>query len=176
MKWFGLLIVCMIAGVAQGQSAKSPADSALGSRPGARLRAGALGPTTLDGVYTKGQAARGKNVYAGTCRSCHAPQSHTGETFETWWRGKQLSELFTFVSTKMPKNDPGSLAPEDVADVVAYLLEMNAMPAGKRELYPDADSLRRYRIELKSGSRLSALGSRPWAVSVSSPSLSACAR
>ena len=35
----------------------------------------------------------------------------------------------------MPKNDPGSLAPEDVADVVAYLLKMNAMPVGKDELY-----------------------------------------
>src|ERR671932_831940 len=99
------------------------------------------------------------NVYAGPCRSCHAPQSHTGETFERWWRGKQLSELFTFVATRMPKNDPGSLPPEDVADVVAYLLEINAMPPGKRELHPDADSLREYRIELKGHSRLSALGS-----------------
>ena len=43
--------------------------------------------------------------------------------------------FFTFVATKMPKNDPGSLAPEDVADVVAYLLQMNKMPTGKSELW-----------------------------------------
>jgi hypothetical protein len=49
----------------------------------------------------------------------------------------------------MPKNDPGSLAPEDAADVVAYLLQMNAIPAGKRELPPVADSLTPYRIEMK---------------------------
>jgi hypothetical protein len=49
----------------------------------------------------------------------------------------------------MPKNDPGTLAAEDAADVVAYLLKMNAMPVGKDELYPDADSLKKFRIETK---------------------------
>ncbi len=136
MKWSSVLIVCSIAGVARAQSTQRPTP-----------RAESREPTTMDGVYTTKQAVRGRDVYAGTCRSCHSPQSHTGETFETWWRGKQLSELFTFVRTQMPKNDPGSLAAEDVADVVAYLLEMNGMPAGKRELYPDADSLKQYRIE-----------------------------
>lgn len=107
------------------------------------------GPSTWAGVYTVEQAARGKDVYAGNCRSCHTPASHTGVMFATWWRGKRLSDLFTFVSTQMPKNDPGSLAPEDAADVVAYLLQINAMPPGKVELYPDADSLRRFRIEIR---------------------------
>ncbi len=49
----------------------------------------------------------------------------------------------------MPKNDPGSLAPEDVADVMAYLLKMNAMPVGPNELPADVDSLKQYRIEAK---------------------------
>jgi hypothetical protein len=94
-------------------------------------------------------------VYAGTCRSCHTPASHTGATFNKWWRGKQLSDLFLFVSTRMPKNDPGSLAPDDVADVMAYLLKMNAMPVGKEELPPDADSLKKIRIETKRSSATS---------------------
>ena len=135
MKYWGLLAVCTIAGAARAQSVQKP-------------KAGG-DTTTLSGVYTAAQAARGKNVYAGSCRSCHAPESHTGQTFETWWQGKKLSELFTFIATQMPKHDPGSLAREDVADVVAYLLEMNALPAGTRELSPHADSLNRYRIEVK---------------------------
>jgi hypothetical protein len=49
----------------------------------------------------------------------------------------------------MPKNDPGSLAPEDVADVMAYLLKMNAMPVGPAELPADVDSLKPIRIEPK---------------------------
>ncbi|HTI62786.1 MAG TPA: c-type cytochrome [Gemmatimonadaceae bacterium] len=107
------------------------------------------GLTTLSGVYTAEQASRGKDVYAGACRSCHTPVSHTGATFAKWWRGRQLSDLFGFISTNMPKNDPGSLAPEDVADVTAYLLKMNAMPVGPAELPPDIDSLKKVRIETK---------------------------
>ena len=140
MKWSSLLLAFTIASVARAQDAQKPTKPSAGRRE----------LTTLDSVYTAAQAARGRNVYAGNCRSCHSPESHTGTTFETWWRGKQLSELFTFVSTQMPKNDPGSLAAEDVADVVAYLLELNAMPVGRRELYAHADSLKHYRIELKS--------------------------
>jgi mono/diheme cytochrome c family protein len=107
------------------------------------------GPSTLSGVYTDEQASRGKDVYAANCKSCHAASTHTGETFAKWWRGKQLSDLFTFVSTRMPKNNPGSLADEDVADVMAYLLKMNAMPVGPGELPPDVDSLKKFRIEMR---------------------------
>ena len=65
------------------------------------------------------------------------------------------------VLNKMPKNDPGTLAPEDVADVVAYLLKMNTMPVGKEELYPDADSLKKFRIEVKPRSTSTAKGTKP---------------
>jgi hypothetical protein len=81
------------------------------------------------------------------------PESHTGAVFAKWWRGKQLSELFAYVSQNMPKNDPGTLNPEDVADVVAYLLKMNAMPAGKTELPPDLGELKKIRIEMRKAAR-----------------------
>jgi mono/diheme cytochrome c family protein len=102
--------------------------------------------TTLAGVYTAVQANRGKNVYAGMCRSCHTPESHTGATFRKWWEKKRLADLFQFIGEKMPKNDPGTLSYEDTADVVAYLLRMNAMPAGKDELPPDSAALAKIRI------------------------------
>ena len=104
-------------------------------------------PSTLSAMFTEEQAARGKDVYAGNCKSCHTPASHTGATFAKWWRGKRLSDLFGYVSTKMPKNDPGSLSSDDAADVVAFLLKMNAMPSGKDELPGDLDSLKHVRIE-----------------------------
>ena len=123
------------------------------TKPAAKPAAAAPAPfSTLSGVYTDEQAQRGREVYASSCRSCHTPSSHTGETFNKWWRGKRLSDLFSFVATRMPKNDPGSMAVEDVADVVAYLMKMNAMPVRKEELYPDADSLKKFRIEPKRSS------------------------
>ena len=144
MRWCVLIAACALAAPAHAQASRSPVTRVVDTPPPS-----ASGPSTLSGVYTAEQAARGKDVYAGNCRSCHSPQSHTGETFAVWWQGKQLSDLFTFVSTRMPKNDPGSLSLEDAADVVAYLLQMNAMPVGKNELYPDADSLTKFRIETK---------------------------
>jgi len=105
--------------------------------------------TTLSGVYTKEQANRGKNIYMGMCRSCHTPVSHTGPTFEKWWLDKSVADLFMFVSQRMPKNDPGGMEPQDYADVIAYLLTMNAMPVGKTELPPDSAALAPIRIVLK---------------------------
>ena len=133
------LAVVLGAGSARAQGTSAKPQTAPAS----------TGLTTLSGVYTAEQASRGKDVYAGACKSCHTPVSHTGATFNKWWRGKQLSDLFGFISIAMPKNDPGSLAPEDVADVTAYLLKMNAMPVGPVELPPDIDSLKKFRIETK---------------------------
>ena len=110
--------------------------------------------TTLAGVYTAVQAARGGNTYAGMCRSCHTPESHTGATFRKWWEKKRVADLYQFIGEKMPKNDPGTLSYEDTADVVAYLLKMNAMPAGPQELPPDSAVLAKIRIvTLKKGKK-----------------------
>ena len=104
--------------------------------------------TSRAGVYSAEQAERGRMQYAVNCRSCHPAASHTGVTFAKWWKDRTLADLFGYMSSQMPKNDPGSLAPEQYADVVAYLLKMNAMPAGPAELLPDSASLAQIRIEL----------------------------
>jgi mono/diheme cytochrome c family protein len=141
-----VLALCMLAGVgrqavAQGAS-KTPTKSM-----------GAAAPTrttlTVGGAYTTEQASRGRYVYGTSCRGCHTAESHTGAVFAKWWKGKQLSDLYSFVLQNMPKNDPGTLAPEDAADVVAYLLKMNTMPAGHTELPPDVDELKKIRIEVR---------------------------
>jgi mono/diheme cytochrome c family protein len=103
--------------------------------------------STLSGVYSAEQATRGSDLYAGRCKSCHTAASHTGVTFEKLWSGHSLLDLFGFISTQMPKNEPGSLAPEEYADVLAYLLKLNEMPAGPAELEPDTVVLKTIRIE-----------------------------
>ena len=105
--------------------------------------------STLAGVYSAEQATRGRDTYAGMCRSCHTAESHTGVTFHKTWDGRRVSELFGYISTKMPKNEPGSLAPEDYADVLAYLLKLNQMPAGAAELPADTAVLKTIRIETR---------------------------
>jgi len=144
----------------QSQSTR-PGIKVTKSPPASKTASVPSGQSTLSGVYTDAQATRGRYVYIGSCKNCHSVDSHTGSTFAKFWKGKHLSDLFDYVSTKMPKNDPGSLAPEDVADVVAYLLKMNTMPVGKEELYPDVDSLKKFRIEVKPRSTSTSKGTKP---------------
>ena len=48
----------------------------------------------------------------------------------------------------MPKDDPESLSVAERAQVVAYLLKLNGLPAGKTELPTDAEALKKIKIEL----------------------------
>ena len=78
--------------------------------------------------------------------SCHPKGTYTAPAFREKWNGSPLSELYGFVSTSMPKLEPGSLEPEEYAQVIAYLLKLNGAPAGKSELSTDVKALRRIRI------------------------------
>jgi hypothetical protein len=105
--------------------------------------------STLAGVYTREQANLGRDLYAGMCRSCHSEASHTGDTFASFWAGRPLSDLFAFVSQRMPKNEPGSLSQDEYTQVVAHLLRLNGMPAGFEELPADSVALKQIRIDLR---------------------------
>jgi len=118
---------------AQATQAHSPADTV----------------TTLQGVFTFEQANRGKDIYAGNCRSCHTPETHTGPVFTTIWNGRSVADLYSFVRERMPKNDPGALTEQEYVDVVAYMLKMNKLPMGETELQADSLMLARVRIEIK---------------------------
>ena len=106
------------------------------------------GASTKDGVYTREQAMRGQDVYAGNCKSCHTPESHTGPIFTSKWNGKPLLELYAYVRDLMPKNDPGTLSPEEYAAVVAYMLRMNRQPMGDVDLPTDTVALRAIRFQV----------------------------
>lgn len=103
--------------------------------------------STLTGVYTDAQAARGKDIYVMACRECHTPASHTGVTFRNAWGGKRLSDLLAFMTEKMPKNSPGSLTSDEYAAVTAYILMLNGLPPGDEDLPADTVAARRIRIE-----------------------------
>lgn len=115
----------------------------------ASAQTGAPRRSTMTGVYNAEQASRGEELYAGMCKSCHTAASHTGVAFQKSWDGRTLSDLFGYISTRMPKNEPGSLAPEQYVDLLAYLLKLNQMPVGAAELPPDTTILGGIRIETR---------------------------
>ena len=109
------------------------------------------GVTTMSGVYTPAQARRGEETYMNICVACHPAGTYATPAFKVTWSGRSLADLFALVSETMPKQDPGSLLPEEYAQVIAYILKVNGMPAGKSDIPPDVGELKRIRIDLPSG-------------------------
>jgi mono/diheme cytochrome c family protein len=91
------------------------------------------GKTVWDGVYTADQAKRGGAVFARRCISCHSTGfERTG--FVERWREDRLSGFFYFISTYMPRDNPGSATQSEYLDIAAYIMSNNDLPAGAQEL------------------------------------------
>ena len=120
----------------------------------ATLRAQAQ--TAADGVYIEAQATRGATLYGEQCASCHGEDmtgvadlfpALVGDTFVTNWQGKSVGDLFEKISLTMPGLAPGSLMPEQVADLVAHTLSVLKYPAGTAELTSDVEVLKAITID-----------------------------
>ena len=113
------------------------------------------GESVWDGVFTESQAVRGQAIYEGACEVCHgyrlngAPDDPDMRStpplararFDREWEGRSLAALFTYTQTRMPEENPESLADQEVADVIAYMLSVGGKPTGSEELPADAASL-----------------------------------
>ncbi|HVW73554.1 MAG TPA: cytochrome c [Rhizomicrobium sp.] len=111
----------------------------------ATLNAQTAARNVWDGVYTADQATQGKAIFADKCATCHgadltgaemAPPL-VGAAFLGNWAGQSAGDLFTRIHTTMPANDPGSLNNAQVAQVLAYILQVNQFPAGSTALPSD---------------------------------------
>jgi cytochrome c len=110
-----------------------------------------------DGVYTEQQALRGRSEYMQSCASCHAEDlrgkstapSLVEESFAFQWDDLSVGELFTKIRTLMPSDRPGSLSRQSYVDIVAFILQKNALPSGEKELGTDADTLNQILITAK---------------------------
>ena len=120
---------------------------AIGTFPSRTL--GAAERSQWDGVYTTDQAARGGELYAQYCATCHgadlgggemAPSLAGGE-FNASWNDLSLNELFERIRKTMPQNSPGSLNRQQNADIVAFILSKGQFPTGTDELPTATEAL-----------------------------------
>ena len=110
----------------------------------------AQGKTTLDGVYTDAQAARGQKVYTDSCSSCHGDDLSgggqtpplSGKEFNSDWNDLSMGDLYDRTHLSMPADKPGSLTPEQTVDVIAYLLKKGTFPSGLADLPTDTAALK----------------------------------
>lgn len=127
------------------------AAAAVGAPLDAR-QAPAASRSVWDGVYTLNQAKRGA-LKSGLCTSCHgdgfegggAPQL-VGPEFLEQWEGRTVADLFDLIRLTMPDDAPGSLAREEYADLVAYILAVNKFPTGASEIDTSIEPLKQIRI------------------------------
>jgi len=123
------------------------AAAAMGIAMGPAVEA-AQKASVWDGVYQDAQATRGKDDYEYNCGSCHIHDLSgdmikdvpplTGPEFLETWNGKTVKELLEYISTNMPQGSRGSLPPNTVADITAYVLKFNQFPAGSEALAADS--------------------------------------
>ena len=102
-----------------------------------------------DGVFTAEQAKRGELLYGDACAACHDPKlvggigpALAGKDFLGAWKDKPVAEVFTKIKVEMPLTAPGTLSPEQTADVVSFILSANQFPAGATALPTDATPLK----------------------------------
>lgn len=121
--------------------APAPAPAATPAAPAPAAPAAATAAAGGGGVYTAAQAKRGAGFFNSRCSVCHQRDDFAGQHFLSTWGGAPAGELFMLISTTMPQDNPASLALQEYADILAYLLSMNGMPAGDRELPGNQDAL-----------------------------------
>ena len=139
-------VAVALAALVGGPAAVAVVASVAGSAPpgagAARSAAAAQGRSVWSGVYTTAQAERGAPLYEAECGECHGPELEGGETapplagadFRWAWSGLSVGDLFERLRVSMPEGRPRALTRAQKVDVLAYMLQENAFPAGDRDL------------------------------------------
>ena len=114
----------------------------------------AQGTTTADGVGTDAQVKRGADVYSMQCAACHDAQlagsgtapALVGTDFAANWKDENVGALFERIRATMPADNPGSLKRDQVADLVAFILNFNKYPLGQKDLPTEFEALKAIKI------------------------------
>ena len=98
---------------------------------GVEARAQALSSPTI----TKKQADSGKALYDQQCTACHGTSLDngefgpplSGEEFLQKWGNQKVDDVFDLITRTMPQSAPGSLTADQVTNLLAYILQKNAV-------------------------------------------------
>lgn len=128
-----------------GGAREPGASSAVADVVAAQARAD-VDRSLADGVFTSGQASRGERRFQQACAVCH----RTNDIVRSLLRSgihETVADMFELISTTMPQMSPGSLSPEEYAEILAFLFRSNDYPGGEQELPTDLASLEHLRID-----------------------------
>lgn len=146
-----MLFVVVFAQAGNGASKSSSATSSSSQTAAAKT------------YYNKVQATVGSGLYSQYCQLCHGSKLQgrkgpplKGTAFAKSWEAGNLTvdDLFYEMSTQMPLNGPGpgNLSKQQYVDLVAYLLQQNGYPAGKKPLPSTDSALQKLKLTSQSSS------------------------
>ncbi len=101
-------------------------------------------------LYTAEQATAGAETYGKVCAECHEKTDVTSADFKANWSGRSLYEMYEEIRTTMPEDNPGALSREEYAGSVAYILQLNGLPAGPTAVMPDSAAMSAVKITFPS--------------------------
>lgn len=101
-------------------------------------------------TFSQIQVDRIRPIYDRQCMECHGAGLDggliggpplRGAYFEQRWAGRPVAALFRYTQAQMPLDRPGSLNPQQYADLVALILSVNGHEATGTELSADPAAL-----------------------------------
>lgn len=129
------------------------AKNGLASKPsgGSEVRPPNSGQTIWAAVYTAAQAESGESLYRQKCASCHGRELQGDDDYcapalvdrSFWrkWEGTSVGKFYARIQETMPEGQPGSLSPQEYAEIVSFVLSANKIPAGTKDLPTELSTL-----------------------------------
>ena len=100
--------------------------------------------------FTPAQVDSGRSEYTQSCNDCHGPHLDDGEfggpplkgpAFIAKWLRLPPSTLVNYVHNTMPPDTPGRLPTGTYVEIVAYILSVNGISPGTKEMPTDTAAL-----------------------------------
>ncbi len=103
--------------------------------------------TVWDGVYTAGEADRGRDAAARLCGRCHGDDLKGGQVhgligtpFFERWTNLRLLDVVSYIQTAMPHEHEFVVPAATTRDIVGYMLRESGIPAGRTEMAKDVNT------------------------------------
>ncbi len=97
----------------------------------------------LPALYNNSQAGAGARLYSAKCSMCHGAYLEgnngpplVGPNVVTLGKKTRLTigDMFQFITTQMPLNEPASLSHDQYVKIFAFILKQNGYPSRSKAL------------------------------------------
>ena len=167
MRWYNFLITAAVAAFCVAANAQSP-NYGVGRAPSAeevRAYDTSVGPQGKELPPGRGTAREGAAIYAQRCAACHGATGTEGpndrlvggkgtlagdrpvKTVGSYW--PHATTVWDYINRAMPLNNPGSLTPNQVYALTAFILFRNGIIQETEVL--DRESLPKVRMPNRDG-------------------------